>query len=160
MDRPAAPRYRVTSPPPERPLFVYDGSCGFCRSWIGRSRRLTEGAVVYAASQEIAPLQVGIPAEAFERSAILIMPDGEAFSGAEAVLRALALVPARRLPLVIYQRAPGAAPLAEAVYRLVARHRPFLTRLTERLSGRAAGPGEGAPACGSPGGADRPPGDA
>ncbi len=159
MDRPAAPRYRVTSPPPEKPLFVYDGSCGFCRSWIGRSRRLTEGTVVYAASQEIAPLQEGIPAEAFERSAILIMPDGEAFSGAEAVLRALALVPARRLPLGIYQRVPGAAPVAEAVYRLVARHRPLLTRLTNLLSRRTEEPEEGGPPCGLPGGADRPPRD-
>ena len=127
MDRPAAPRYRVTSLPPEKPLFVFDGSCGFCRSWIERSRRLTDGAVAYAPSQELAPAQAGIPPEAFERSAILIMPDGEAFSGAEAILRALALVPARRLPLGIYRWVPGAAPAAEAVYRLVARHRPLLT---------------------------------
>ena len=156
MKAPASPRYRITSPAPEKPLFVFDGSCGFCRACAGRGQILTRGGVVFAASQEVAPRQSGVPQEAFERSSVLIAPDGEVFTGAESVLRALAIDPSRRLPLTIYESVPGAARAAEMVYRIVARNRPLLTRLTRHFTGGPADvPEERAGSCGpDPGSAD------
>ena len=33
---------------------IYDGECGFCKMWIERWRRLTEGGLAFAPSQEVA----------------------------------------------------------------------------------------------------------
>ncbi len=74
----------------------------------------------YAPSQEVAERFPEIPKERFARAFQLILPDGEVLGGAEAVA-ALAGREAGRGPwLALYRRVPGAAPLAELAYRLIA----------------------------------------
>src|SRR5208283_1464947 len=91
----------------EKPLLVYDGDCSFCRLWIDRWRALTGDCVRYAPFQEVAEQFPEIPREAFARAVQLILPDGNAFSGAHAVFRTLALVPGCAWMLWLYQRVPG-----------------------------------------------------
>ena len=107
--------------PSERPLLVYDGDCSFCRLWIDRWRTLTGDRVRYAPFQEVAGQFPEIPREAFARAVQLILPGGEVFSAAHAVFRSLAFVPGYAWMLWLYQRLPGAAPVAEFFYRFVAR---------------------------------------
>ncbi len=112
-----------------KPLLLYDGECGFCRRWVERWRALTGDRVDYAPYQEVADQFPQIPKERFEQSVQLIEPasridpDGRVSQGAEAVFRTLAVVPGKGWPLWVYQRIPGAAPIAEWAYRFVARHR-------------------------------------
>jgi lipase maturation factor 1 len=40
--------------PPDKPLLLYDGECGFCKLWIARWKTATGGLVDYAPSQEAA----------------------------------------------------------------------------------------------------------
>jgi len=127
-----SPRYRVAAPP-ERPLLLFDGGCSFCRYWVGRWRSHTLGFVDCASSRESASLFPEIPAEDFDRWVVLVTPSGEAFGGAEAIARAFAAVPSRRPALWIYDRVPGARPAAELAYLLVARNRPFFSKLTRLL---------------------------
>jgi predicted DCC family thiol-disulfide oxidoreductase YuxK len=118
--------------PPSKPLLIYDGECGFCRDWIRRLRRMI-GEVV-----DVLPAQdVRVPAafpeiepEAFDVSVQLVETDGAVFSGAEAVLRAMAHAPGQRWPLRVYRAVPLLARCAERAYRLVADHRVFFSRLT------------------------------
>jgi len=119
--------------PPQRCLLLFDGGCAFCRYWVGRWGRHTRGLVDYAPSVEHASRFPEIPAENFDRWVILVTPTGDAFGGAEAIARALATVPSYRTPAWIYDRVPGAAPAAELAYLLVARNRPFFSRLTRLL---------------------------
>jgi predicted DCC family thiol-disulfide oxidoreductase YuxK len=118
---------------------VFDGECGFCRTWIERWRRHTGEAVVYVPYQEAAAWYPDIPAEAFAQAVHLIEPDGRVSRGAEAVCRALA-TNRQPAPLWLYRHVPALAPLAETGYRLVAQRRGLLSRLTGLLWGSAATP--------------------
>ena len=79
----------------------------------------------------------------------LIEPDGHVADGAQAVFRLLAIGGSHRgvarrvwsrLPLMTYCALPGAAAIAERMYRLVADHRPLFTRLTTFFWGRVTRP--------------------
>jgi predicted DCC family thiol-disulfide oxidoreductase YuxK len=128
---------------PERPLVVFDGDCGFCRRWIERWRQTLGDRVDFLPYQEAASRFPAIPESAFRDAVHLVEPDGRVTRGAEAVFRALAHAPGRRWPLRLYRRLPGFAPISEACYRTVARHRTLFGRLTGWIWGRhLAPPGE------------------
>ncbi|MGE5178819.1 MAG: lipase maturation factor family protein [Bacteroidota bacterium] len=126
--------------PPEKPLLVYDGDCGFCRLWIDRWRATTGDRVDYAPFQEVLSRFPEIPRERFARAVQLRDPDGRWYGGAEAVFRALAVEPGRRWPLWLYRRVPGVRPFTEAAYRLVAANRNPLDRLTRWVWGKHVTP--------------------
>ena len=121
--------------PPERPLVIYDGRCGFCLLWIERWRQRTGESVDYEASQTAGKRFPEIPEEAFASAVQLVLPDGRVFAGAEAVARMLALGSGNGSWLWIYRHVPGAAVTAELVYRVVASHRPAATAVTRVLWG-------------------------
>src|SRR4051812_1549555 len=125
------PQNRVANPP-EKPLVVFDGDCHFCRRWIERWRELTDGAVEYAPFQEAAARFPEIPSEHFEQALHFIGKDGTVYRGAEAVFRSLGTARGGRVMVWCYQHVPGFAPVTEAVYRAIAKHRmigSFFTRL-------------------------------
>jgi len=121
--------------PPQRPLMIYDGDCGFCRFWVKRWQRSTGSQVAYLPLQDpsIATQFPELPTAALETAVHLIEPDGKVFSGAEAVFRSLAANPSKQWPLRLYRKIPGAALLAEWGYRLVARHRRASSALTRLI---------------------------
>lgn len=132
------PAPRRVADPPDKPLLVFDGDCGFCRFWIERWRSVTGDRVDYAPYQEIARRFPEIPEEEFRRAVALVLPSGEVFGGAHAVARALAEVPGRGLWLAMYARVPGVAGLARLAYRLVADHRNVASGVTRLLWGGVA----------------------
>src|SRR5512132_2209501 len=112
---------------PERPLLVYDGDCDFCRRWVARWRRVTGERLDVAPYQKVAADFPEMPRERFAEAVHLRAADGTWTRGAEAVFAALATAPGRGLPAWLYRHVPPFAAASEAVYRLVARHRPFFT---------------------------------
>jgi predicted DCC family thiol-disulfide oxidoreductase YuxK len=130
---------RVKSPPP-RPLLIFDGDCHFCRRWIARWRQMTGERVDYASSQTVGAQYPEIAPDEFKRSVQLIEPTGEVFSGAHAVLRALATAPGRGAAHWCYERVPGFRAAAEAAYNIVARHRRGFSSATNLLWGRHLDP--------------------
>jgi predicted DCC family thiol-disulfide oxidoreductase YuxK len=124
--------------PPAKPLVVYDGDCGFCRTWVARWRRTVGPRVDYEEFQTAGARFPTIERSRFRRSVQLILPDGEVFEGAEAVFRTLAMAPShprQRRWLAVYQNVPGARPVFERGYRWVADHRPVLTRVSHFFFG-------------------------
>lgn len=111
------------------PVMLYDGDCGFCRAWIGRWRAVTGDAVRYEPYQTALPAYPRLTEEACRRAVQLVMPDGSVRSGAHAVFTALARGKGGGRLLRCYERLPLFGRIAEAVYGLVARHRPLLSRL-------------------------------
>jgi predicted DCC family thiol-disulfide oxidoreductase YuxK len=124
--------------PPAKPLLVFDGDCGFCRTWVARWRRALGDHVAYEPFQTAAARFPTIPRARFRRAVQLILPDGQVLEAAEAVLRSLALAPDRRGGrrwLAAYRQMPGARPVFELGYRWVAEHRPMLGRISHFLYG-------------------------
>ncbi len=128
----------------ERALMVWDGDCGFCRGWIARWRRITGDRVEYAPYQQVAERFPEIPRAEFARAVHLRRVDGTWTRGAEAVFAALALAPGgARFGAWLYRRVPPFAAASEWAYRIVARHRPFFTRVTNLVWGEhVVPPGE------------------
>ncbi|HZI89311.1 MAG TPA: DCC1-like thiol-disulfide oxidoreductase family protein, partial [Candidatus Polarisedimenticolia bacterium] len=130
-------------PNPPKPLLVYDGDCGFCLRWIARWRRAVGDRADFAPAQEVGARFPAIAASAFAEAVHLIEPDGAVTRGAEAVFRLLALAPGGGLGLRAYTGVPGVRPGSEALYRMIAGHRPFFDRVTTWLWGRhVVPPGE------------------
>ncbi len=125
---------------PPKPLLVYDGDCGFCRLWIEYWKSLTTDSVDYETSQNIAPSISGIQKSIYDRSVVLIMPDGAVYTGAEAVFRSLSVKSGPTLGLKMYQGLPGFAFISQALYGFVASHRVFASKTTRFLWGTKVGP--------------------
>jgi predicted DCC family thiol-disulfide oxidoreductase YuxK len=126
----------------DRPVLVFDGDCTFCRRWAERGRRLLAGRVDFQPWQAVARAYPEIPVADFQRGVQFIAPDGQVWNNAAAALHALAMRPRWGWVLGAYDRVPGVAPLTEALYRFVANHRPFFSRLDQRLTGTKHSPPE------------------
>ncbi|MBI5365732.1 MAG: lipase maturation factor family protein [Planctomycetes bacterium] len=126
--------------PPERPVLLYDGLCGFCRRRVARWRARTGDRIDYSPYQEAAHRAPGVPPERLAASVHLIDSDGSVTTGAEASFRVLAHAPGSFPYLAAYRRVPGFARAAEAVYGWIARHRLAITTLERGFCGAAEVP--------------------
>ena len=118
----------------KKPVFVYDGGCGFCKLWVRRWQKMVGEAVEFAPFQTAAQNFPDIPRSEFEAAVKLIVPDGRVFSAAEATFRMLALGGQGRW-LWLYEHVPGFKHLAEAIYRLIAKRRSLAFSATAFLFG-------------------------
>lgn len=110
---------------PERPLVLFDGNCGFCRTCVDYSQALTGSRVDYAPTRELAP-----------KSVVIELPDGQTFSGARAVVEMLRYAPGYRWLAWLYGNVPLFAAVSEWAYSFVAEHRPFFDKVTRIAFGR------------------------
>ena len=124
------------SNPPAKPLLIWDGECDFCRLWIERWGEITAGKVDYRTSQEVSDRFPEIPADEFNRSVVLIQPNGAVFLAAEAVYRWLAYRHSQQWLAWSYDHVPGFAAVSGAGYGLIARHRKFASAVTRLLWGK------------------------
>ena len=114
-------------PPTDKPVLIWDEDCKFCRRSIKWLCQRVGHAVSYVPYQRAGGRFPDIEA-GFPEAVHLIEEDGRVRTGAEAILRALFLG-GHTVPWKL-RKVPGAAPLSELVYRWVANHRPFLSRIT------------------------------
>lgn len=129
-------RHRVASPPAGKSLLLWDGDCGFCQLWAERWREAYGGQVDLATAQSQAARFPEIPATAYDQGLQLVETDGTVFSGVAAALRVRRYGRGRGdILLWAYEKVPGIAPVLDAGYGVVARHRPFFSRLTRWFCG-------------------------
>jgi len=126
---------RVSNPPP-KPLLIWDGDCDFCRLWIERWRQMTAGKVDYTTYQKAADHFPEVPTDQFNRSLVLVQPDGIVLFAAEAVYRSLANRRSREWLSWSYDHVPGFAAVSETGYGLIARHRKFASAVTRWFWGK------------------------
>ena len=119
----------------KKPVFIYDGDCGFCRLWIARWSPLTQEEVVYRPSQEVGENYPQISPEYFESSVYFVDSEGSFCSGAQAVFKALSYAPNGKWLLRAYEKVPGFAPISEWGYRQVAGNRKIFSALTQWIWG-------------------------
>mgnify|MGYP006282486897 CR=1 FL=1 len=119
----------------DRPILVWDGTCGFCRRSVEYIRDRAGGRIHYVPYQHVHRYFGEIDEAEFERAVHLVEPDGLYYSGAEAVYRALDYTPDGGLARWSYERVPGFARLSEWGYRQVAENRPLVSKLSRWLVG-------------------------
>src|SRR5271165_2517860 len=122
---------------PEKPLLIYDGQCGFCRTWIDYYRSLTGSAVDYPPSQEVTETFPQISEESFRRSVQMVLPDGRVLSGAAAAFSTLGYAGVH-WPMWLYRHVPGFGATSEFAYRFIAARRNRFSALTRFTFGRPA----------------------
>ena len=107
-------------------LLIFDGDCGFCTSsaaWIAGSWRRGARSIAWQHLGGARLRELGLTTDDCREAAWWVEPDGTLFKGHRAIGKALTYgsgwkVPAGRLVLT-----PLLAPIAAAVYRLIARYR-------------------------------------
>ena len=77
--------------PADKPILIWDGTCGFCRIWVDYWRRSTGDRIEYLTSQEVGGRFPQIPPEAYREAVQLVRPDGTVVSGALAVFESLGM---------------------------------------------------------------------
>lgn len=108
---------------PARYALLYDGECGFCRTWVERVRRRDrEGRIEPIPFQRVDSKRYGIRRADLEEAMHLVAPDGRVWRGAAAAREVLRLLPGWRWASYAL-RIPGALAIAERVYRWIARRR-------------------------------------
>jgi len=107
----------------KKPLLIYDGDCNFCINWVKKLKQKVGNQIDYESLQKAAGRFPEIPRQDFQKAVQLILPSGERFSGARAVLKVLSYAPKRKWLLWLYDHIPGFASFSEWAYRLAARRR-------------------------------------
>ena len=125
------------SKPPEKPVMIFDGDCGFCRFWIARWHRVTGDRLEYIASQEpeVRRRFPEIPQAAYDTSVQLVESTGLVYHGAEAVLRSRT-VAGKKYLLWIYYHLPGARFLFESLYAFIASNRTSISKVNRVIFGK------------------------
>lgn len=118
-----------------KPLFIYDGDCGFCRKWVARLQNFLGDQLDFKSFQEVSQDFPHITLEHFNQSVFLIQPDGTYTKAAQAMFSALALRWDGALPLFAYNYVPFFSFFSELVYRFIARNRTPLSALDRGFTG-------------------------
>lgn len=115
----------LTGPVLTGPVLLFDGGCGFCRTWVARLARWDRNnRIRMVAAQERAAVE-GLPHiqdEDLDRAMHLVTPDGRVFRGARALEPMLRYLPGGGFlrPLLFI---PGVQSLADLVYARIAANR-------------------------------------
>lgn len=122
---------KTVSPPPGKPVMIYDGECEFCRHWAMRWRKKLFLRVEFITIAEALTRFPQLPRAQIKEAVHLVSPDGSVSWGAEAVFRAQALKQGilSGLPLFFYRRVPGMHFFAEMFYKWVAHNRNLFFHL-------------------------------
>lgn len=126
-----------------RPILLYDGDCGICRTWVVYWQALTGECVVYRPYQQAGDAFPMIAREKLAKAIYFIEPNGEISSGAAATFRVLR-AGGRGFWNFLYRYLPGFAPISEMAYDFFAQRRGLLALVTHLLWGRKREPARSA----------------
>jgi predicted DCC family thiol-disulfide oxidoreductase YuxK len=106
-----------------RPMMLYDGQCGFCKSSVRRMQKWVGDRIEFVPYQDQDEHRLDIPMEELSESIHLIKPDGSVSRGAKAILSAGAEYGGQlwaRFLWWSYRYIPFVARIAEFVYARIA----------------------------------------
>jgi predicted DCC family thiol-disulfide oxidoreductase YuxK len=109
----------------DRWTLIFDGDCGFCHrsvAWVRERDRGERVEIVPYQDPDVPRRFPEIPPDRFPRAMQLVSPEGERWEGARAAEEILRLLPKWRWVAPFF-RIPLVRPVADRVYRWVARNR-------------------------------------
>lgn len=121
---------------PEKPLVLFDGECGFCRSGMERWMRVGDGKLDFATCQSGQGEAYGFPANQPLGALRLVERDGQIQSGAAAVFRMMELCGNRAgsAAWAIYKKSSLFRAVADWGYARVAERRAALSKFSCKIS--------------------------
>lgn len=128
---------RTNFPPTEKPVFLWDGQCGFCHFWIIRWKMLTGEQFDYVPYQKEAVNFPDISVKDFKEAVRFIETDGTISSGPAAAYRSLFLVGKHRWLFKLYQKSKIFKKISDFLYYVVTENRNFFFRITKILFGKS-----------------------
>lgn len=124
--------------PVNKPVMVWDGTCGFCKYWITKWQKITGDRIQYEKYQDKAHDFPDIPESYFKQAVRLIDIDGSVYSGPDAAYKTFSM--ARKGPFGIlhswYENSKTFMALSDLAYQIIADHRSFFSKVTTRLFGK------------------------
>jgi len=111
-------------------MLIFDGDCGFCRTWVQRIRSARNGRPEAVAWQALDPEDLrglGLRQRDVESAAYWVTADGRLWRGHRAIAGALIDAGGIRAVAGRCLLLPGISPLGSMVYALVARYRHRLS---------------------------------
>lgn len=124
----------------DKPVLIYDGTCGFCKRWVLRFHSVSGAGFDFRPYQEAASDYPDIEENDFSTAAQLIEQDGVRHSGARAMLGALSQRDGPRWPLNAYLKIPGFKVVGDMVYHFIARNRSTVSAVDRFFWGKEATP--------------------
>lgn len=122
--------------PPNKPLMIWDGDCGFCHYWVIKWWMMTGNLIEYKKYQLVSSSFEDIPEEKFREAVRLIMPNGSVFSGPEAAYKAYEMAGKFKFFLWLYEKFIPFKLLSDWGYQKVADNRYQLFEWTKKLFGK------------------------
>lgn len=120
----------------EKPLFIWDGDCGFCKYWVIRWRLITADKVQYAPYQDVSDQFPAISTREFRRAAFLIEPNGQGYRGMESAFRTFTYGSRWHFLYKWYNKHRMFQKLSDQLYNWIARNRSLLFTITRLLFGK------------------------
>lgn len=115
---------------------VWDGNCGFCYFWIVRWNMLTEDRIQYQPYSNVADQFPDIDVKAFQQAVRFIETDGKIYSGAAAAFQSFQYGTRWKWLQPLYEKHPWFRKICDGMYDWIAKHRPFMHRLTTLMFGK------------------------
>lgn len=114
---------------------VWDGTCGFCRYWIGRWQNFTGSKIDYRPYQEAHVDFPDIEAVHFTKASRLIETDGKVFSGPRSAYRTFTYGSKWGFLDRWYEKYRWFEKLSDRTYSFVEKNRSFLFKVTKAMFG-------------------------
>ncbi|PSO45512.1 MAG: hypothetical protein BRC25_02025, partial [Parcubacteria group bacterium SW_6_46_9] len=102
--------------PSDVPTLLFDGDCGFCRTWVRRWKKNVDDQVSFRPYQKAVDDFPEVTKTQARQAVQFIEPDGEVTSGAEAVFVLLSYGESGWWRWM-YEHVPGFPAFSESVYR-------------------------------------------
>lgn len=109
-------------------FIIYDSDCGFCENSIARLRSIVGDQIDYKPRRDIADGEYGISAQTSNGAIQFIETNGQIYSGAHAIFKALSYKAGWGICLKLYQSLPGFKLISEAMYKVVAKYRSQISK--------------------------------
>ena len=123
-------------PPDTKPIFMWDGTCGFCKYWVTRWKLKTKDTIAYKTYQEAHKAFPDIPLKEFKKASRLIEPDGSVYSGPDSAYRCYTYSDSLKINMhKWYTNSRSFQHLSDHGYNFIAKNRPFMFKLTKLLLG-------------------------
>lgn len=128
-------KVKKTAFPPETPILIWDGKCGFCKYWMLRWKRKTPDYTQFIPYQDIAEKFEDIPTDTFKTSNKFIEPDGKIYSGPDSAYRSLWHA-GNKFWHKLYSRNAFFEKLSDYGYHYITKNRNFFYKLTITCFGK------------------------
>lgn len=126
---------RTAYPPSKKPILVWDGNCGFCKYWVTRWKKITEGKIAFKPYQDVAADFPDIPLKEFKKASRLITTEGTVHSGPDSAFMSYYFANKKSPWHSWYYSYLWFQKLSDHGYNFIAKHRSFFFKLTKAMLG-------------------------